>query len=237
MKKITLHSEGVRSMADRYSSREIFRILEEEIITLKIAPGESLSENELCERFGVSRSPIRSVLQELRLCDLVSITPYKRTQVTRMNFNIINQIIYQRIAVETFVLEDFIRIPNILELERLRHIHNTMVQMLKTGHFTAREFYELDSKLHETWFNATHKEYLWDMIRNSNCHYTRFRMLDIVRIQNFAQIVEEHEDILTALENSDVAAIRPLMQKHLYGGITRLGKLLFSDLKDYFTES
>ena len=94
-------------MPDRYSSREIFRILEEEILSLKIAPGESLSENELCERFGVSRSPIRSVLQELRLCDLVSITPYKRTQVTRMNFNIINQIIYQRIAVETFVLGGF----------------------------------------------------------------------------------------------------------------------------------
>ena len=34
-------------MPERYSSREIFRILEEEILTLKIAPGESLSENEL----------------------------------------------------------------------------------------------------------------------------------------------------------------------------------------------
>ena len=95
--------------------------------------------------FGVSRSPIRSVLQELRLCDLVSITPYKRTQVTRMNFNIINQIIYMRIAVETFVLEDFIRIPNMLELERLRHIHSSMVQLIQGDSFTAREFYELDS--------------------------------------------------------------------------------------------
>ena len=57
-----------------------------------------------------------------------------------------------------------------------------------------------------------------------------------MEIKNFSQIVEEHEAIITALENSDVAAIRPLMQKHLFGGITRLGKLLFSDLKDYFTE-
>lgn len=224
-------------MPDRYSSREIFRILEEEILTLRIAPGETLSENELCERFGVSRSPIRSVLQELRLCDLVSITPYKRTQVTRMNFNIISQIIYQRVAVETFVLEDFMRISNILELERIRHIHGTMLSLIRSEGFTPREFYELDSKLHETWFNATRKEYLWECIRNSNCHYTRFRMLDIVEIKNFAQIVEEHDAIVKALEAGDAAAIRPLMQKHLFGGITRLGKLLFSDLKDYFTEN
>lgn len=154
-----------------------------------------------------------------------------------MNFNIINQIIYQRIAVETFVLEDFIRIPNVLELERLRHIHNSMIELVQSKSFTAREFYALDSKLHETWFNAMRKEYLWDTIQNSNCHYTRFRMLDIVEIKDFGQIIKDHEDILTALETNDVGAIRPLMQKHLFGGITRLGKLLFSDLKDYFTES
>lgn len=224
-------------MPDRYSSREIFRILEEEILSLKIAPGESLSENELCERFGVSRSPIRSVLQELRMCDLVSITPYKRTQVTRMNFSIINQLIYQRIAVETFVLEDFIRILNVLELERLRHIHNSMIELIQTENYSARNFYALDSKLHATWFSATRKEYLWDTIQTANCHYTRFRMLDIVHVHELQPIVEDHEAILRALESADVAAIRPLMQKHLNGGITRLGKLLFSDLKGYFTEN
>ena len=74
------------------------------------------------------------------------------------------------------------------------------------------------------------------MIRNSNCHYTRFRMLDIVEIKNFSQIVDEHEALIAALENGDTDAIRPLMQKHLFGGISRLGKLLFSNLKDYFTE-
>lgn len=224
-------------MSERWSSRDIFSTLENEIVTLRIKPGESLSENELCERFGVSRSPIRSVLQELRLCDLVTITPYKRTQVTRMNFNIINQIIYQRMAVETFVLEDFIRISNMVELERVRHVHSSMCALLKSDSFAASQFYRLDSQLHGIWFAATGKEYLWECIQNSSRHYTRFRMLDIVEIKNYRQIVEEHASILAALEKGDVPAIRPLMQKHLFGGITRLGRLIFSDLKDYFTDS
>ena len=222
-------------MPDSYSSREIFRILEEEIITLKIAPGESLSENELCERFGVSRSPIRSVLQELRLCDLVSITPYKRTQVTRMNFNIINQIIYQRMAVETFVLEDFIKSYDALDLERVRPAHNTLAQLLQSDAFDAAQFYVLDSQLHEIWFTVTRKSYLWESIQKSNCHYTRFRMLDVVEIKNFHQIVQEHGQIIEAIEKADAAAIRPLLRKHLFGGVTRLGNLIFTDLKDYFT--
>lgn len=224
-------------MSERYSSREIFRILENEIISLKIKPGEFISESGLCERFGVSRSPIRSVLQELRLCGLVTITPYKSTQVTRMNFNIINQIIYQRMAVETFILEDFIKISDPLELERIRHIHRSMRLLLQSDAFTPSQFYALDSQLHSIWFAVVRKDYLWECIQKANCHYTRFRMLDIVEIKNFRQIVDEHEAILTALENGDIDAIQPLVQKHLFGGVTRLGKLIFTDLKDYFIEN
>lgn len=224
-------------MGESYASKDIFRILEHEITSLKIKPGALLSENALCARFGVSRSPIRSVLQELRLCGLVTVTPYKGTQVTLMDFGIVNQIIYQRMAVETFVLEDFIKALNALDLERIRHNLSSQRSLLKGDAFDASQFYALDSQLHEIWFTATRKEYLWGCIQKSDCHYTRFRMLDIVEIKNFGQILEEHEALLRALENGDAASIRPLMQKHLFGGVTRLGSLIFTKLKDYFTPS
>lgn len=222
-------------MGDSYASRDIFRILEHEIITLKIKPGALLSENALCARFGVSRSPIRSVLQELRLSGLVTVTPYKGTQVTLMDFDIINQIIYQRIAVETFVLEDFIKAHNPIDLEKIRHIISSQRKLIEGDAFDASQFYALDSQLHEIWFAATRKDYLWESIQKADCHYTRFRMLDIVEIKNFEQIVEEHEALQKALEKGDTAAIRPLMYKHLFGGVTRLGSLIFTELKDYFT--
>jgi len=222
-------------MANGTYNVEIFRILEGEILSLKIPPGTTLSENELCQRFGVSRSPIRSVLQELRLSGLVNIVPYKGTQVTRMDFDIVNQIIYQRTAVETFVLEDFIKTCDTLDLERVRHMLNSQRQLLASDAFDASQFYALDSKLHEIWFTVTRKPYLWEAIQKSNCHYTRFRMLDVVEIKNFHQIVEEHEQIIEAIEKADIAAIRPLLQKHLSGGVARLGNLIFTDLKDYFT--
>lgn len=52
-------------MATLQHTDELYHILEDEICTLKILPGEALSENQLCKRFGVSRTPIRSVLQRL----------------------------------------------------------------------------------------------------------------------------------------------------------------------------
>jgi DNA-binding GntR family transcriptional regulator len=222
-------------MTEGYTSRDIFQVLESEIITLKIKPGSFLSENALCSRFGVSRSPIRSVIQELRLCGLVTVTPYKGTQVTRMNFDIVNQIIYQRMAVETFVLEDFIKTYDLLDFEKIHHNLTSVERLLESKDFDAAQFYFLDSQLHEIWFTATRKNYLWESIQKSDCHYTRFRMLDIVEIKNYEQIVQEHRAIMEVIENRDTAAIRPLMQKHLFGGISRLGSMIFTDLKDYFT--
>ena len=54
-------------MNKNYNSRDIYRQLYEEIMTLQRKPGAVLRENALCEEFGVSRTPIRSVLQELRI--------------------------------------------------------------------------------------------------------------------------------------------------------------------------
>lgn len=44
-------------MATLQHTDELYHILEDEICTLKILPGEALSENQLCKRFGVSRTP------------------------------------------------------------------------------------------------------------------------------------------------------------------------------------
>ena len=41
-------------MATLQHTDELYHILEDEICTLKILPGEALSENQLCKRFGVS---------------------------------------------------------------------------------------------------------------------------------------------------------------------------------------
>jgi DNA-binding GntR family transcriptional regulator len=194
-------------MANGTYNAEIFRIWKAKFY-VENPTRHHLSENELCQRFGVSRSPIRSVLQELRLSGLVNVVPYKGTQVTRMDFDIINQIIYQRMAVETFVLEDFIKSCDTLDLERVRHAHNTLGQLLESDAFDAAQFYVLDSQLHEIWFTVTRKTYLWESIQKSNCHYTRFRMLDVVEIKNFHQIVQEHGQIIEAIEKADVAAIR-----------------------------
>lgn len=218
---------------DTLNSDAIYRILEEEIINLTLEPGRVLSENELCGRFGVSRTPIRSVLQRLQENGLVTITPYKGASVTLLDLDSVNQMIYQRLAVETMVLRDFTKICDLFLLEKLRHLVRESRGLI-LGEFEPAQFYELDSALHSVWFMETKKNYIWEMIQKTDSNYSRFRMMDIVEMKNFEQIIEEHEELLTILERKDTAAIEPLMKRHLYGGITRLGQLVYTRFKDYF---
>ena len=90
-----------------FSSHDIFQTLYQQIMLLELKPGSTLRENALCEQFGVSRTPVRSVLQELRIAGLIEVTPYKSTRVTQLDFDIISQQIYLRNAVESAVMTDF----------------------------------------------------------------------------------------------------------------------------------
>ena len=214
-------------------SEDIYRQLKQEILSLTLRPGRSISENELCARFGVSRTPIRSALQQLQGEGLVSIVPYKGTTVTLLSLEDIEQHIFMRIAVESMVLREYLELCTPLQLEKVRYLLRQQTVLVE-NHFDNTEFYQLDSQLHAVWFEETGRQLLWQMIQDAQANYTRFRMLDIVVIQNYKQILQEHWEIFDLLEKKDKAGIEPLMRRHLYGGINRMGEKIYSEYKDYF---
>ena len=217
-----------------WSSHDIYEALYRQIMSLELKPGATLRENSLCERFGVSRTPIRSVLQELRIAGLIEVTPYKSTRVTRLDFDTISQQIYLRNAVECAVMQDYSMICNGEKLAQLRARNESLRRLACQDAPDPCAFYELDSRLHECWFLATGKDQLWQLIQTAQNSYSRFRMLDLVEAGNFAEIVAEHDLLLDAIARRDSGAIRAECARHLYGGVTRLGEELSTKFADYF---
>ena len=156
---------------------EIYAVLEREIIDLTLRPGSSLSENPLCARFGAPRSMIRVVLQRLQENGLVKIVPYKGTTVTRLNREIVDELIYERTAVEARVLRDFS--PKCTPEQRalIRRQADAYAALARAEEIDYNKLYEADRLLHETWFAAMGKMYLWRTLQNAHADYSRFRML------------------------------------------------------------
>lgn len=56
-------------------SEQVSRIITEGLLDGRLRPGDRLVENDLADRLGISRSPIREALAELQKCGLVSKAP------------------------------------------------------------------------------------------------------------------------------------------------------------------
>lgn len=229
-------------METNRNNDEIYDILEREIVTLEIKPGEILSENTLCKRFNISRTPIRGILQHLQQTGFVQIVPHKGTIVTPIDLDIASQWIYQRLAVECMVLRDFLKVYSPTDLARIHYIHQQLLNVAETRHtsdqFNINEFLSIDLSMHRVWFQASDKLYLWDTLTKPQADYSRFIRLDIVGARNVPDVLEEHAALIRLIEERDADAIEPLLKRHLYGGVRRMGGQLFSEeYRDYFRQT
>ena len=214
-----------------------FQLLADEILHFIRKPGERLSENDLCQRFGLSRTPVRSLLQRLQENGLVQIMPRRGSIVTRLDLDVINQLIYERVAVETMVLRDYIQSRTPADVERVRYLYDQMRQTSErfgAADFDTALFLRMDLAMHSEWFRSMRLEYLWNRLSSPNSSYTRFCMLDIMAGKNIPDVLEEHREMLKLIEEGSTEGIEELLKRHLYGGIRRLGSQIYTEYAAYF---
>lgn len=218
---------------------QIYQTLVQEILRFDFKPGDSISENLLCQRFSLSRTPVRSILQRLQENGLVRIIPHRGSIVTRLDFDVINQLIYERVAVESMVLRDFIRICCQADVQHVRSALNHLYSLAQEcenhpEQFDPSRFLEADLAMHEIWFHAIHKEFLWKRLSRLELNYNRFCMLDIIEGCNVPDVLRDHEEMLRLIEARDTSGVETLMRRHLYGGMRRIGELAFTKYASYF---
>ena len=217
-------------------SSMIFEKLKQEILDLELLPGEAISENKICEKFSVSRTPVRDALWSLQEQGFVSIIPYKGTYVTKLNYDDITQMIYMRIAVETMVMKDFMDMVTPMIMEDVRYMIRKQEAIILEKDFEPEQFYRLDSQMHAIWFDVTGKSKIWNVLQGSQLHYTRYRMLDFETEINFTRIIKEHQELFEIIQNKDKVKLEKTLKAHLSYSITRMKQQIKVEYKDYFED-
>lgn len=220
-------------MGELYHSENIYLTLKREILCLEQAPGLLLPEQTLCDRFGVSRAPVRTALRRLADDGLVDTESQRGASVTLLDMVQIKQLIYTRTAVENRVLGDFIDIATPEMLARVREMIVRQTRLMdREG--TTDAFYVADAGLHKIWFECTGMPMIWDIIQQFYVHYTRFRILDLALGRNFLPIIQEHDALLACLRAGDKLGAQTVMSDHLMGGINRMADRIQEEFYSYF---
>ena len=202
---------------------------------LKLKPGKLISENSLCTKYNVSRTPVRSVLSRLAGSGLVDIVPKSGSRVSMINMEIVKQIIYERFALECMVMKDYIAVATEGDIKKLE---KTVTQLTKSYENTKSlkpdKFKAIDLSMHELWYKKTGHTYLWEQIRKSDSNYTRFCMLDMLECENYEHVILEHRQMYEVIKNRDTSKIEEIVKKHLYGGIERINAAFSNKFDEMF---
>ena len=237
--------ESAMPKPEKHNADQIYNIIESEIVSLQMKHGEMLSENQMSERFDVSRTIIRSSLQRLAQKGFVEIIPHVGTRVTAIDLESVSNFIYLRVAVESRVLRDFIKVSTQSQIEALRFRKNSFDEAVNSCHdrsaLSAEEtdaMLKKDLTFHSTYFQVMGKTIIWDFLTQPHPNYSRFIRLDMLGGRNLDDVLTEHERLMQAIDDRNAEIIDGIISEHLNGGIRRLGPTLYSgEYKDYIRGS
>src|ERR1700749_2350046 len=82
---------------------DIAVLIEEAIVSGELAPGSGLRQEQLSERFGVSRTPVREGLRKLAALGLVSFEPNRGVRVRTLSHEDLREAFLVRAELEALV--------------------------------------------------------------------------------------------------------------------------------------
>ena len=134
-----------------------YRLIEEQIVTLQLKPGDILSEQMLSAVFKIGRTPIREALQQLAREGLITILPRKGILVSDINPRSQLLVLEVRREIERLLSRAGAERATNEQREQLRNIAQGMDRAAKANDDFS--FMRLDRELNQLMIDASHNVY------------------------------------------------------------------------------
>ena len=110
---------------------DIAGLIEEAIVSGELTPGSVLRQEQLSERFGVSRTPVREALRRLAALGLVSFEPNRGVRVRTLSHDDLREAFLVRAELEALVTEEAARKMTPASLEELEECEKRFARLTR----------------------------------------------------------------------------------------------------------
>jgi len=198
-------------------SASIVATLKERIIHWQYPPEHRLTEAELCQKFGVSRSPVREALRTLATDGFVKKMPNRGYAVKQYNLREIEELYELRLALELFVVECLANRGTPMK-DDMDALKRTWTGLLNGSSKKDEELARLDTLFHETLAHAAGNKSLLRQLRAINERLLLFRMIDFGKAHRDESTCHQHLEILKRIAAKDISGARKAMQRNIEDG-------------------
>lgn len=213
------------------ASVRIYDLLRERIVGGEMLPGAPVSEKELAEGYGVSRTPVREAL--LRLADerLIDIFPQRGTFVSRIRVEALRDGMVIREALERVAVRHAAAKVTDADISELRLILDRQQASEQMSDWSG--FHAQDEEFHRRIAILSGHPNLWRVARQEKVQIDRCRVLHLPISGRRGLVMDEHRAILNGLAARDPDAAEQSMAEHLSNVLPGLDELLRAR-PDYF---
>ena len=226
MTSLPLNASKVKARANESLSTRVYGQIKQLILCNEIMPGQKLHHQQLSERLGVSRTPVREALTRLGQEGYVAFLPNRGFTCKEIRMQEAEELYELREALEAFAVEKAIENFTSEANDHLRekmHLYGRDVQ----NRFT-RERLVFDQDVHLTIAEIAGNETLINMLKHVFERIVLKRRTDgLYDPSRGTSAHQEHLKLLGAIQRRDTAEAVALMRSHIQAG----KKNVMADLK------
>ena len=188
-----------------------YTIIREKIVNCDYMPNQFMTETELTEMIGVSRTPIREAINKLEQEGLVQVLPKRGIMIKEITLGTINDMFEVRILIEPYLAKTYGK--NIPEKEIKRQLE---IASEDTISLYGKDSFIKDNELHQLFYSASKNSYFEEIMHRSYALNQRMRILSGIRSEvRLRETQEEHRKILNRLLNKEYGLAARYMREHL----------------------
>jgi DNA-binding GntR family transcriptional regulator len=196
----TLHDELVGRIRDM-------------IIEGQLAPGSRIHEGQLGVALGVSRTPLREALKFVASEGLIDLVPGRGGIVRRLTPRDVRNMLDVLTALETLAGRLACRIATDAQIAEVRQTHDRMMALYADRQ--RLEYYKLNQAIHSAIAALSGNDFLVATHEAIQSRLKRIRFIGNEAPDNWSGAVQEHVEMIDALERRDEPALTEVLTRHL----------------------
>ena len=191
----------------------IYERLEEMLAAGRFADGERLDEVRLAAEFGISRTPLREALRLLASAGLAEFIPNRGTFIRQPDFIRLVEMFDVMAELEAWCARLAAQRVTTGQVLLLRQAALRCERALSAKDF--RGYYDENAQFHDIIYSAAGNGFLAEETRNMQRRLRPFRQAQLFAPERLERSMDEHRQILNALEEHDADAAEKLARAHI----------------------
>ncbi len=194
-------------------SNSLFSLLQQDILQGKWKNGDKLTEQSICDKYSVSRTPVREALRQLEMDGLVETIPNRGAFVIGFSKQDILDMYELRKAYEVLALKWAIERMTEEELEELQETFEFME--FYTQKNDIEKMLNINTKFHQLIYAASRNRMLQHVLSSYQIYIKHSKEGKDYPENYLTEVLEEHRKIFHACKNRDAEAGALAMNEHM----------------------